>query len=212
MEEKGTRFDHIDLLITDDMTHQVVVTTTKVLSIQSHVVHGIVGNRAAVFPLNRLGIECDAINSVQFSNHTGYPSFGGQIIDGSELLEIIDGLDSNGLLHYSHLLTGYIGNLSLLETIASVVQRLRVANPSLIYGMLCYFQNPPPPFFCVLIVVINQEQPSSVCCCSSRSLSSTCWFLLFCVCSKKPAARFKSIIQFNHLFFYVSSPIQCCSV
>lgn len=45
----------------------------RVLSIQSHVVSGAVGNKCVVFPLNRLGIEVDAINSVQFSNHTGKP-------------------------------------------------------------------------------------------------------------------------------------------
>uniref|UniRef100_A0AC11DKQ2 Pyridoxal kinase n=1 Tax=Ovis aries TaxID=9940 RepID=A0AC11DKQ2_SHEEP len=43
----------------------------RVLSIQSHVVRGYVGNRAATFPLQVLGFEVDAVNSVQFSNHTG---------------------------------------------------------------------------------------------------------------------------------------------
>ena len=61
----------------------------RVLSIQSHVVSGYVGesgppsgrvrllnrpppgNKAATFPLQFLGFEVDAINSVQFSNHTG---------------------------------------------------------------------------------------------------------------------------------------------
>uniref|UniRef100_A0A9L0JDH6 pyridoxal kinase n=1 Tax=Equus asinus TaxID=9793 RepID=A0A9L0JDH6_EQUAS len=43
----------------------------RVLSIQSHVVRGYVGNRAATFPLQVLGFEIDAVNSVQFSNHTG---------------------------------------------------------------------------------------------------------------------------------------------
>lgn len=47
---------------------------TRVLSIQSHVVSGHVGNKAAVFPLQLLGFDVDFINSVQFSNHTGYPN------------------------------------------------------------------------------------------------------------------------------------------
>ena len=50
----------------------------KVLSIQSHVVSGYVGNKAAVFPLQLLGLDVDFINSVQFSNHTGYPSLAGR--------------------------------------------------------------------------------------------------------------------------------------
>ena len=44
---------------------------SRVLSIQSHVVHGYVGNRCCVFPLQRLGFDVSFINSVQFSNHTG---------------------------------------------------------------------------------------------------------------------------------------------
>jgi pyridoxine kinase len=107
----------------------------RVLSIQSHVVHGYVGNKCAVLPLNRLGFEVDAINSVQFSNHTGYPTFAGQVMDGQQLVQVLDGLDANGLLRYTHLLTGYIGSLSLLETIAEAVQRLRKINPHLVYGM-----------------------------------------------------------------------------
>ena len=106
----------------------------RVLSIQSHVVHGYVGNKCAVLPLNRLGFDVDAINSVQFSNHTGYPLFKGQVMDGDGLLQLVDGLEANGLLNYTHLLTGYIGSLSLLESIATVVQRLRKVNPDLIYG------------------------------------------------------------------------------
>ena len=78
----------------------------RVLSIQSHVVHGYVGNRCAVFPLQLLGYEVDFINSVQFSNHTGYPLTRGGIMDGQQLRELVDGLRANGLLEYTHLVTG----------------------------------------------------------------------------------------------------------
>ena len=147
------------------------IPAARVLSIQSHVVSGYVGNKAVVFPLNRcvheyqkrnvpearsalggsppapcaahfcrrLGIECDAINSVQFSNHTGYPSFTGQVMDGDSLWTLIEGLEKNGLLHYSHLVTGYIGSLSLLRTVARVAQRLREHNPNLVYGKTLLF-------------------------------------------------------------------------
>ena len=54
------------------------MTARRVLSIQSHVVSGYVGNKAAVFPLQLLGFEVDFINSVQFSNHTGYPTVSGK--------------------------------------------------------------------------------------------------------------------------------------
>lgn len=105
----------------------------RVLSIQSHVVHGYVGNKCVVLPLNRLGFEVDTINSVHFSNHTGYPKFKGTVMSGEELLSIIDGLEENGLLQYTHLLTGYIGSASLLKAVSEVVTRLRRLNPNLVY-------------------------------------------------------------------------------
>lgn len=81
----------------------------RILSVQSHVVSGHVGNDAAVFPLQLLGFEVDTINSVQFSNHTGYAVVRGTVIGGKELEELGDGLEGNGLLNYEYLLTGYIG-------------------------------------------------------------------------------------------------------
>lgn len=82
-------------------------TPARVLSIQSHVVSGCVGNNAAVFPLQLLGFEVDAINTVQFSNHTGYPTVKGAVLDGEGLWQLIEGLEANGLLRgYTHLLTG----------------------------------------------------------------------------------------------------------
>ncbi|XP_046688578.1 pyridoxal kinase-like [Homalodisca vitripennis] len=83
----------------------------KVLSIQSHVVSGYVGNKSACFPLQVLGIEVDFINSVQFSNHTGYGLYKGQVLNEKDLGDLIDGLSANKLdTSYTHLLTGYIGN------------------------------------------------------------------------------------------------------
>lgn len=108
--------------------------TPCVLAVQSHVVHGYVGNRAATFPLQLLGIEVDAVNSVQFSNHTGYPHFKGQRLQGSELLELVHGLELNNLLTaYTHLLTGYIGSVSFLESTLAVHARLKAVNPNLLY-------------------------------------------------------------------------------
>jgi len=72
------------------------------------VVHGYVGNKSATFPLQLLGFDVDPINSVQFSNHTGYPSFKGQRLNGEQLWELIEGEEANKLLNYTHLLTGTI--------------------------------------------------------------------------------------------------------
>lgn len=57
-----------------EVSMQQYLDMPKVLSVQSHVVSGCVGNRAAVFPLQLLGFDTDYINSVQFSNHTQYPT------------------------------------------------------------------------------------------------------------------------------------------
>ncbi|GMF36515.1 unnamed protein product [Phytophthora lilii] len=91
----------------------------RVLSIQSHVVQGYVGNKSAVFPLQLLGMDVDPINSVQFSNHTGYAKFTGRRLTGDELHELLDGMETNDLLRdaHTHLLTGYIGSVSLLDAI-----------------------------------------------------------------------------------------------
>lgn len=106
----------------------------RVLSVQSHVVHGYVGNRAAVFPLQLLGFEVDVINSVQFSCHTGYPSLRGQRLQGEDLEALVQGLAENKVLDHTHLLTGYIGTPSFLREVV----RLR--------GMLpqdcCYICDP----------------------------------------------------------------------
>ncbi|XP_058748100.1 pyridoxal kinase [Vicia villosa] len=107
--------------------------TGRVLSIQSHTVQGYVGNKSAVFPLQLLGFDVDPIHSVQFSNHTGYPSFKGQVLNGQQLWELIEGLEANDLLYYTHLLTGYIGSVSFLNTVLDVVSKLRTINPKLTY-------------------------------------------------------------------------------
>lgn len=67
----------------------------RVLSVQSHVVHGYVGNKCATFPLQLLGYEVDAVNSVQFCCHTGYPTFSGSVLGGDDLDKLVDGLDAN---------------------------------------------------------------------------------------------------------------------
>lgn len=107
--------------------------TGRVLSIQSHTVQGYVGNKSAVFPLQLLGYDVDPINSVQFSNHTGYPTFKGQVLNGQQLGDLIAGLEENSLLYYTHLLTGYIGSVSFLNAVLEVVHKLRSVNPKLTY-------------------------------------------------------------------------------
>ncbi|KAM9694315.1 pyridoxal kinase isoform 1-T1 [Trichechus inunguis] len=105
----------------------------RVLSIQSHVVRGYVGNRAATFPLQVLGFEIDAVNSVQFSNHTGYTHWKGQVLNSSELHELYEGLKLNNVNKYDYVLTGYTRDASFLAMVVDIVQELKQQNSSLVY-------------------------------------------------------------------------------
>uniref|UniRef100_A0A8C4D8S8 pyridoxal kinase n=1 Tax=Dicentrarchus labrax TaxID=13489 RepID=A0A8C4D8S8_DICLA len=105
----------------------------RVLSIQSHVVRGYVGNKSATFPLQVLGFEVDSINSVQFSNHTGYAHWKGQVLTAEELNVLYEGIKLNKVNHYDYILTGYSRDTSFLEMVVDIIQELKKANPSLVY-------------------------------------------------------------------------------
>ncbi|XP_055229662.1 pyridoxal kinase isoform X1 [Gorilla gorilla gorilla] len=105
----------------------------RVLSIQSHVIRGYVGNRAATFPLQVLGFEIDAVNSVQFSNHTGYAHWKGQVLNSDELQELYEGLRLNNMNKYDYVLTGYTRDKSFLAMVVDIVQELKQQNPRLVY-------------------------------------------------------------------------------
>lgn len=105
----------------------------RVLSIQSHVVRGYVGNRSAVFPLQILGFEVDFINSVQFSNHTGYPLWKGPVLSCSEIEEIYDTLKANDAITYDYVLTGYCYDKAMLQKLVHIIKELKQRNPKLIY-------------------------------------------------------------------------------
>ena len=60
----------------------------------------------------------DPINSVQFSTHTGYPGWRGEVLQGQQLSDLVEGLKASGLLKgYTHMLTGYIGSASFLRAV-----------------------------------------------------------------------------------------------
>ncbi|TNN16029.1 Pyridoxal kinase isoform 1 [Schistosoma japonicum] len=96
------------------MALKAALNRLRVLCIQSHVVHGYVGNKIAVFPLQVLGIEVDYINSVQFSNHTGYAFVRGQVLDAACMKDLYLGLKENGLHKYTHVLTALWRLLQIL--------------------------------------------------------------------------------------------------
>ena len=105
-----------------------------VLSIQSHVVYGYAGNSAAVFPLQRLGNEVWAVNTVEFSNHTGYGSWRGQALDIDLIQDLITGLQDRGVLDRCNaVLSGYLGSAALSETVLEAVKKVKKENPNALY-------------------------------------------------------------------------------
>jgi pyridoxine kinase len=106
----------------------------NILSIQSWVSYGHVGNAAAIFPLQRLGFEVWAIHTVQFSNHTGYGAWKGMILPPEHLAEIVQGMSERGALaNCDTVLSGYMGSAQTAEAILSAVARVREANPGALY-------------------------------------------------------------------------------
>jgi pyridoxine kinase len=106
----------------------------NVLSIQSHVAFGHVGNAAAVFPMQRLGVEVWPIHTVQFSNHTGYGDWKGRVFDGPAIEELVDGIAERGVLsRCDGVLSGYMGSADIGTAILSAVARVRQANAKALY-------------------------------------------------------------------------------
>jgi len=109
------------------------VAERRVLSVQSHVVHGYVGNKCATFSLQVLGFDVDAIHTVSYSTHLGYPLVRGDKLSGDQLLALLEGLRANSLVAYSHLLTGYIGSAGTLRAALEVVREVKAANPRCVF-------------------------------------------------------------------------------
>lgn len=101
----------------------------RFLSLQSHVAYGYVGNRAATFPLQRLGHEVWAVNTVEFSNHTGYGAWRGRTAPADQVAEIVAGIEALGLLpRCDALLTGYVGDAALGDVMLDTARKVRAAN------------------------------------------------------------------------------------
>ena len=106
----------------------------NILSIQSHVAYGHVGNAAATFPLQRLGIEVWPIHTVQFSNHTGYGQWRGRVFEPEMIGELVQGIEERGVLGACDgVLSGYMGSAETGAAILDAVTRVKAANPAALY-------------------------------------------------------------------------------
>ncbi|MGS0684863.1 pyridoxal kinase PdxY [Nakamurella sp. GG22] len=106
----------------------------RILSIQSSVAYGHVGNSAATFPLQRLGHHVWPVITVHFSNHTGYGSWRGLVLDPEVIAEVIEGIADRGALGSADaVLTGYQGSPGVADVVLRTVARVRDMNPSAVY-------------------------------------------------------------------------------
>ncbi len=106
-----------------------------ILSIQSWVAYGHVGNAAAMLPLQRLGFEVWAVNTVQFSNHTGYGAWRGKVFPAEDVAEVIAGIADRGVLNQAEaVLTGYLGSSELGAVALDAVAQVRTARPGAIWA------------------------------------------------------------------------------
>ncbi|SER02320.1 pyridoxine kinase [Faunimonas pinastri] len=106
----------------------------NVLSIQSHVAYGHAGNASAIFPMQRLGVEVWPIHTVQFSNHTGYGAWRGQVFAGDTIRELVAGIADRGVLpSCDGVLSGYMGDVGIGEAIVEAVEQVKAANPRALY-------------------------------------------------------------------------------
>jgi pyridoxine kinase len=105
-----------------------------VLSVQSRVAYGHVGNAAAIFPLQRLGIEAWALDTVAFSNHTGHGRWRGAAVAAAAIAELFEGVAALGVLpQIDAVLSGYLGDAATGPVLLDIVERVRAANPGALF-------------------------------------------------------------------------------
>jgi pyridoxine kinase len=128
-----------------------------VLSVQSWVACGNVGNTAALFPLQRLGCETWSLNTVAFSNHTGYERWRGSTVPASEIATLFEGIAELGVLpRCDAVLSGYLGEAETGPVLLDIVARVKEANPRALFccdpvmgdiGLGYYVRSGIPEFF-----------------------------------------------------------------
>jgi pyridoxine kinase len=102
----------------------------NVLSIQPHVVFGHAGNSAAVFPMQRLGVNVWPLDTMQFSNHMQYGHWAGSAIDAPQMMELVEGIGAIGMLRRCDaIISGYLGSQTHAQAVVDIVRTVKAANP-----------------------------------------------------------------------------------
>jgi pyridoxine kinase len=106
----------------------------SILSIQSHVACGYVGNKAATYPLQAMGYDVWPVNTVQFSNRTGYGKWQGAVFSAEHIRNIINGIEDLGEAgKCKAILSGYMGSAETCEEVQRAARRFKKLNKELVY-------------------------------------------------------------------------------
>jgi pyridoxine kinase len=106
-----------------------------VISIQSQVAYGHVGNSAAVFPMQLHGIDVIAVPTTLLSNRPGYPTMRGRVLDAELVADLLRGVEERGALDTCRMiLSGYLGSPEIAAVVAEFVARAKTRHPALLYA------------------------------------------------------------------------------
>ncbi len=106
------------------------LSSMTILSIQSHVSFGHVGNAAGVFVLQRMGFDVWPVHTVLFSNQPGYGTFQGHLVEPGRIADIVSGIEERGVFeHCQAIIGGYLGSADTGKVLLDSVQRVKQANP-----------------------------------------------------------------------------------
>ena len=106
----------------------------SVISIQSQVVYGHVGNSAAVFPMQSKGINVLAVPTTLLSNHPHYPTMRGKILEHKLVEDLLLGIEERGLIEKTEtLVTGFLGSIEIANVVDEFISLAQKRNPHMIY-------------------------------------------------------------------------------
>lgn len=112
----------------------MMAMATSIISIQSQVVHGHVGNSAAVLPMQTRGLNVAAVPTTLLSNHPGFETMRGRVLESELVGDLLRGVEERGLVETSrYIVSGYLGSRANGEVVAAFVKRARQLNPHITY-------------------------------------------------------------------------------
>lgn len=107
---------------------------TSIISIQSQVVHGHVGNSAAVLPMQARGLNVAAVPTTLLSNNPHFETMRGRVLEPELVGDLLRGVEERGLIETSrYIVSGYLGSRANGEVVAAFVERARQINPDITY-------------------------------------------------------------------------------